>query len=83
MAVLMYAIKETACAEALLLSALKSEDSELIAALKAGGFEVAPGSLKEAWRRGMLFDYLGCKIRTMFGLKVEEIVNPKDNSLGF
>jgi hypothetical protein len=83
MAVLMYSIKETACAEALLLSALKSNDSELITALKAGGFDVAPSSLKEAWRRGMLFDYLGCKIRTMFGLKVEEIVNPKDTTLGF
>ena len=82
-AVLLYAIKETSCIETLLNGALQSKDAELIAALKAGDFEVAPNGLKDAWRKGKLYDYLSAKVRALFGLKVEDCVDPTDNKLGF
>ena len=81
--VMMYAIKETACVEAMLSASLQSNDAELIGALKANNFKITPNGLKDAWNKGVLFDYLGAKIRSLFGLTEVGSVNPSNSKLDF
>jgi hypothetical protein len=78
---IMYCLKETKCLESLLTGCLKSKDAELITALKKGGFEVAPTGLKDAFKRGMLWDFISFKLRNLVNLNEVEVLKTENTSL--
>lgn len=78
---IMYCLKETKCLESLLTGSLKSKDAELITALKNGGFEVAPTGLKDAFKKGMLWDFISFKLRNLVNLNEVEVLKTENTSL--
>jgi hypothetical protein len=78
---IIYCIKETKCLESLLASSLASNDAELITALKKGGFKVAPEGLKDAFKKGQLWDFISFKLRNLVNLNEVEVLDNKSTQL--
>jgi hypothetical protein len=81
--VLCYAIKETAVLETFLSANLKSKDSELISALKKDAFDITATGVKDAFKKGKLWAYISRKIRGLFGLNVDKVVENSNSRLDF
>jgi hypothetical protein len=80
---LMYAIKETKCIETLLLASLNSKDVELIKALKQGEFKTTPNGVIDAFKKGVLFDFINFKIRNLFNLNEVTEATKSNSKLDF
>jgi hypothetical protein len=80
---LCYAVKDTACIEAMLTASLSTKEASLINSLKEGKFEVAPKGLISAFKAGKLVDFMAFKIRQVLGVnEVREIKSGSGSNSG-